>query len=216
MTVELLQQFMNKTLEQKTHVKQRAHCHLYSSVALCPTCWMIPRIETGVLELLSGCTLIFQGIYLWYEGHMLSCNSTHRMQKVMSRNSIAITITLQDCQATEEIRHTTTYFSNDCFIDLKATMPSQVSLVCLCILSFCYCADSVSTVSQKRSCQVYWEVKRWWYIHFWGLGLLMMATVIHLICFKYILPQCLTDWRGIDSLRSRRFSFSEDMFEIEN
>lgn len=43
----------------------------------------------------------------------------------MYRNSIATTIRLQDCQATEEIKHTTTYFSNDCFIDLKATTPSS-------------------------------------------------------------------------------------------
>lgn len=129
---------MNKTLEQKTCVKQRAHCHLCSSVAWCPMCWMITRIQTGVLELLSGCSLILQSIYLRYEGHTLSHSCTSRMQKVMYRNSTAITITLPDCQTTEEIRHTTTYFSNDCFIDLKATMPSQVSLVCLCITKNSY------------------------------------------------------------------------------
>lgn len=94
-----------------------------------------PKNWNRSTRILSGCSLIFQGIYLKYEGHI---SFYSRMQKVVSRNSIAITITLQDCQVTEEIRHTTTYFTNDCFIDLKATTPSQVSLVCLCITKNSY------------------------------------------------------------------------------
>lgn len=178
---------------------------------------MIPRIGTGVLELLSGCSLIFQGIYLRYEWHTLSHSCTSRMQQVMYR-SYHVT-RLSGYRENQTYKHL--FFQwllhrfeshHSLFKILWSVSVQQITAS----LSFSSCADSVTTVSQKHSCQVYWKVKRWWYIHFWGLGPLLMATVIHLICSKYILPQCLTDCRGIDSLRFRRFTFSEDMLEIEN
>lgn len=210
MTVELLQQVTNKTLEQKAHVKQSLSplqfCCLVSYMLNDPKNWN--RSTRTPLRL----QLDFPR-HLPKGGHTLSHSCTSRMQKVMYRNSIAVTIVLQDCQATEEMRHKTTYFSNDCFIDLKATTPSQVSLVCLCVTKLYYLFAAV-LIHKNTAAK---STKKWgWYIHFWGLGLLLMATVIHLICFKYILPQCLTDCRGIDSLRSRRFTFSEDMLEKEN
>lgn len=175
-------------------------------------CLMIPRIEIGALELLSGCNLIFQGIYLRCERHTLSLSCTSRMQKVMYRNSIAITITLQGCQAREEIRHTTTNFSNDCFMDLKATTPSQVSLVCLCMtknsyiifLLLCWFSKYCFTKTQLPSLLKSEEMMLYPFLR---ARTAAGGHSYHLICFKYILPQWLTDCRGIYSLRSRRFTF---------
>lgn len=129
MTVELLQQVTNKALEQKSRVKLSLSplqfCCLVSYMLNDPKNWNRSTRTPLRLQFDFPRHLPKAG------GHTLSHSFTSRMQKVMYRNSIAVTIMLQDCQATEEIRHTTTYFSNDCSIDLKATTPSQVSLVCL-------------------------------------------------------------------------------------